>query len=61
MKVTIHYFKLSGKWYCDDENVEWPENPKNVTLKSLHRISDMYAVCLENPLGFPQFSLPYVK
>lgn len=63
-RVTVHYFKRTGKWYCDDEDVEWPRDPEHytgwATLRSLHRIEDMYAVCLENPLGFPQFSHPKV-
>ncbi len=62
MKVVISYFKPSGKWYTDDEDVDWPRDPLHysgwATLQSLHRIKTMFAVCMENPLGFPQFSKP---
>lgn len=58
MKVTIHYFKPdSGKWYCDDEDVEWPADPNHYTgfkpFAEIVRMKDMFAVCLETPLGFP--------
>lgn len=61
-RVTIHYFKPSGKWYCDDENVEWPRDPEHYSgwqpIAQLARLKDMIAVCLESPLGFPQMALP---
>jgi hypothetical protein len=64
MKVSIHYFKPSGKWYTQDDNVEWPTDAVYYTgfapFTSLHRIKSMFAVCMENPLGFPQFSRPTV-
>lgn len=60
--VTISYFKVSGKWYCDDEDIEWSRDADHYTgwvpFRSLHRIEEMYAVCMENPLGFPQFDHP---
>lgn len=59
--VSIHYFKpTSGKWYCEDEDVEWKPDPNHFTgwqnFRELHRLKDMMAVCLVNPLGFPQSS-----
>ena len=61
-RVTIHYFKPSGKWYCDDEGVEWPRDPDHysgwVPFDRIARLKDMFAVCMENPLGFPQFARP---
>ncbi len=61
-RVTIIYFKPSGKYYTEDTNVEWPRDPTHHTgwapLEALHRIKKMYAVCIENPHGFPQFSSP---
>lgn len=61
VRVSIHYFKpTSGKWYCDDENVEWRPDAGNYTgwqdFRELHRLKDMTAVCLVSPLGFPQSS-----
>ncbi len=61
-RVTVIYFKPSGKYYTEDTNVEWPRDPTHHTgwapLEALHRIKKMYAVCIENPHGFPQFSSP---
>lgn len=60
--VEITYFKRSGKYYCTDEGVEWPRDPNHYSgwapFSSLHRIKEMYAVCMEGPLGFPHFSHP---
>ncbi len=63
MKVNITYFKpRSGKYYITDENVEWPKDPEHysgfIPFSSLVRIKDMIAVCMENPLGFPQMHVP---
>ena len=61
-RVTITYFKPSGKYYCEDEDVEWPRCASHYTgwapFESLHRIESMYAVCMVTPLGYPQFSKP---
>lgn len=55
--VEIVYFKPSGKYYTTDEEVPWPRDPSHYTgwapFSSLHRIRDMFAVCMETPLGFP--------
>lgn len=61
--VEIVYFKPgSGKYYTEDKEVSWPRDPSHytgwATFTSLHRIKDMFAVCLETPLGFPHASPP---
>ncbi len=57
MKVTVHYFKPSGKWYCDDEDVEWPAAMTHysgwASFDDIVRLKDMVAVCIDTPLGFP--------
>jgi hypothetical protein len=62
MKVVIQYFKMSGKWYTDDEDVEWPEDKNHYTgwkpFEDVVRLKDMFAVCMESPLGYPQFCWP---
>jgi len=59
---TITYFKPSGKYYCEDTGVVWPtDKPDHSGFNPLHtfqRIRDMYAVCMDAPHGFPQFSKP---
>lgn len=58
--VTIHYFKSSGKWYCSDEDVEWPSDADHYTkwapFESVVRLKDMVAICMETPMGYPQMS-----
>lgn len=60
--VTITYFKPSGKYYCEDEDVTWPEDETHFTkwtpFEALVRVRDMFAVCMETPLGYPQFAYP---
>lgn len=62
MKVSITYFKLTGKYYTTDENVEWPPDTSHYSgwapFKTLVRIKDMVAVCMETPLGFPHMYSP---
>jgi hypothetical protein len=62
MKVVITYFKPSGKYYCQDEDAEWPEDPTHFTkwapFEAVARIKGMIAVCMESPLGYPQFVYP---
>ena len=57
MKVTITYFKSSGKYYTEDDDVEWPEDPTHYNgwkpFKDLVRIRSMIAVCMDTPMGFP--------
>ncbi len=57
----ITYFRKSGKYYTTDE-VIWPTDDPDHSgfnpLSSFHRIKTMYAVCMEAPHGFPQFSPP---
>lgn len=63
--VTITYFKPSGKYYCEDENVEWckrlvpnSNDERWDPFEKIVRIKYMFAVCMENPLGFPQMWVP---
>jgi hypothetical protein len=56
--AEVVYFKPgSGKYYTIDEQTPWPRDPSHYTgwapFSSLHRIQDMFAVCMETPLGFP--------
>ena len=57
----IVYFKASGKYYTS-EKVEWPKDAPDHSgwnpLSTFHRIKEMYAVCMDTPHGFPQFSPP---
>lgn len=57
MKVNITYFKANGKHYTD-EDVEWPPDlthySKWAPFERIVRIKTMHAVCLANPLGYPQ-------
>ena len=59
---TITYFKPSGKYYTEDKNVEWPRDPKHYNgwkpFDDVVRIKGMFAVCMESPLGYPQFCHP---
>lgn len=68
MKVEVHFFKESGKWYTT-ESVNWPnENDGTLPgafhkalidhLKGKRRLLDMIAVCI-NPNhknAYPQMS-----
>ncbi len=62
MIVTITYFKPSGKYYCEDENVEWPEDAEHhdgwAPFARVVRIKSMIAVCFDSPMGFPQMHVP---
>jgi hypothetical protein len=62
MKVKISYFKPSGKWHADDDDAEWPRDPKHYTgwapFEDVVCLKDMFAVCMETPLGFPQLCYP---
>lgn len=60
--VSVHYFKASGKWYTEDRNAEWLPDASDYTgwapFASVVRIKNMFAVCLETPLGYPKFYRP---
>jgi hypothetical protein len=60
-QYEIVYFKPSGKYYTD-EKVTWPKDAPDHSgwnpLSTFHRIKEMYAVCMDAPHGFPQFSPP---
>jgi hypothetical protein len=61
-KVTITYFKPSGKYYTEDENVEWSPDATHYTgwapFERVVRIKAMFAVCFNAPHGFPQMYVP---
>lgn len=62
LAVKITYFKASsGKYYLEDERVEWKADPNHYTgwrdFSEVVRLHDMIAVCMNTPLGFPQMSL----
>ena len=60
MKVSVEFFKPTGKWYTTEE-IEWIEikgKTGNYVLRhslraSLNGLYGMWAVCLDNPRGFP--------
>lgn len=60
--VTISYFKPSGKWYTTDEDVLWGPDPNHYDgwkdFRQIVRLKDMFAVCMQTPLGFPQSCPP---
>jgi hypothetical protein len=60
-EVTITYFKKSGKYYTTEEAM-WPSDDKHYTgwapFEEVVRLRDMYAVCMESPMGFPVFCHP---
>lgn len=60
-QYEIVYFKPSGKYYTS-EKVTWPKDAPDHSgwnpLSTFHRIGEMYAVCMNAPHGFPQFSPP---
>lgn len=60
--VTITYFKTSGKYYTEDEAVEWRRDVNHFTgwqdFSAVVRLRDMFAVCMETPLGYPTFHYP---
>lgn len=59
MKIAVHFFKSSGKWYTE-ETVEWqkteflPHDNMSISLRkhfeeTPNRLRDMIAVCIEVP------------
>lgn len=61
VKVTITYFKPSGKYYTEEET-DWPVDPAHWTkwkpFEDVVRIKNMIAVCIDAPHGFPQMHVP---
>lgn len=59
MIVTVYFFKPSGKWYTT-ERYEWPDHERLFeNVLPSERLRGMHAVCIDNPLGFPQMRPVY--